>query len=142
MSDQPVRVLNALLAAEYANLIQRLGEATPFVTGSAAADSLLVQQMLADHRRHLRDLAAMIQRLRGTPVPPNYPTSIGGVHYLRLDYLMPQVIAGLRRLIQTYETCGGAGHPEADALIAGILADHRRHLAELQRLHANLFQSA
>lgn len=133
-----IQLLNTLLEAEYGNLIQRLGEAAPHVDWPAAADSLLVQRMLEDHRRHERELAEMILRLRGSPIPPTYPTSVGGVHYLRLEYLMPQVIAGVKELIRTYETCGGAAHPEADAVLARNLADHKRHLAELTRLHANL----
>lgn len=139
--ERAVQTLNRLLAAEYGNLIQRLAEADPFVTGQSAADHAEAERMLEDIKRHQRELAQMIIRLRGAPVPPNYPTSLGGVHYLKLSYLMPQVIAGVRELVRLYEQAGTTGDPEADALVARILADHQRHLATLQRLHSNLFQT-
>ena len=139
--ERAVQSLNRLLAAEYGNLIQRLAEADPFVSGQSAADHAEVQRMLEDIKRHQRELAQMIIRLRGAPVAPSYPTSLGGVHYLKLSYLMPQVIAGVRDLVRLYEQAGTTGDDEADALVARILGDHQRHLATLQRLHSNLFQT-
>lgn len=139
--ERAVQTLNRLLTAEYGNLVQRLAEADPFVTGQSSEDRAEVQRMLADIKRHQQELIQMILRLRGSPVPPTYPTDMGGVHYLKLSYLMPQVIAGVRELVRTYEQAGTTGDREADGLVARILADHQRHLAGLQRLHSNLFQT-
>jgi hypothetical protein len=137
-NEQSITKLNTLLAAEYGCLVHRLGECTPFVTWPAAEDRTVVQQMLADAKRHQHDLINLILKLRGSPVPPAYPTYVGGVHYLNLSYLVPQVIAGLRGLVQLYERISPTGHPESDALASRILSDHKRHLAELERLHSNL----
>ena len=139
--ERAVQTLNRLLAAEYGNLVQRLAEADPFVTWPAAEDSAEVRRMCEDSKRHQGELIQAIIRLRGAPVPPTYPTSVGGVHYLTLSVLMPQVIAGVRELVKTYEQAGTTGDREADGLIARILADHQRHLASLQRLHSNLLQT-
>lgn len=136
--EHAIQTLNRLLDAEYGNLIHRLAEADPFVTASASDDRAVVRRMAADLERHQRGLVEMILKLRGAPAPPRYPTDLSAVHYLDLSYLMPQVISGVRRLVKTYESAGTTGHPEADALIARILDDHRRHLAELERMHANL----
>lgn len=132
-----IDLLNDLLAAEYGNMIQRLDECNPFVTWPAEEDRVIVTRMSADAKAYQRDLAALILKLRGSPRPPTFPTETGGVHYLNLSYLMPQVIAGVLSLIRAYEAAGGTGQPEADGLMARILADHRRHLAELERLHSN-----
>lgn len=138
--EPAIETLNRLLDAEYGSLVHRLGESNPFVTWPAAADRAVVEKIVADVGRHQHELVEMILSLRGAPVPPSYPTSTGGVHYLKLSFLMPQVIASMRQLVQTYETAGSTGRPQADALISRILADHKRHLAELDRLHANLAQ--
>jgi hypothetical protein len=136
--EPAIETLNRLLDAEHGNVVHRLGESNPFVTWPAAADRAIVEKTVADVRRHQHELVEMILSLRGAPIPPRYPTSTGSVHYLKLSFLMPQVIAGLRQLVKTYESAGSTGRPQADALIARILADHKRHLAELEKLHTNL----
>jgi hypothetical protein len=138
MHDQTISVLNRLLAAECGNLIFRLGECNPFVNWPAADDRAVVAHMLVDSKAHQAELANLILKLKGSPTSASYPTALGGVHYLKLSYLIPQVMAGVRGLIQAYEASSGTGHPEADALISRIVSDHRRHLAELERLHSNL----
>ena len=140
--DHAVDTLNRLLAAESGSLIHRLGESNPFVNTPAASDYGIVEKMLADVKRHRHELVEVILSLRGAPVPPRYATDLGGVHYLKLSFLMPQVIANVRQLVKAYESAGPTGRPQADALIARILADHKRHLAELEKLHANIAQSA
>lgn len=137
-----VDILNELLDAENGNLIHRLGESNPYISRSAAVDHAVVKKMRADVDRHRRELVEMILSLRGAPAAPTYPTPLGGVHYLKLSFLMPQVIASIRELVKTYESVGSTGRPQADALIARILADHKRHLAELERRHAAIAQPA
>ena len=132
-----IDVLNRLLAAEHAGLIARLGEAAPFVGLPAAADGAIVQRLLADVCNHQRDLTELILRLRGSPLPRRYSTSTGGVHYVKLAYLIPDVIESLRRMIGAYESASAAGHADADALIALHLTDYRRCLAELETKHAD-----
>lgn len=140
--DHAIDTLNRLLDAEYSSLVHRLGESNPFVTWPAAADRAVVEKIVADVRRHQHELVEMILSLRGAPVPLRYPTALSGMHYLKLSFLMPQVLASMRELVKTYESAGSTGRPQADALIARILADHKRYLAELEKLHANLAQPA
>ena len=70
-------------------------------------------------------------------MPRRFSTSTGGVHYVKLAFLIPDVIESLRRMIAAYESAGAAGHPDADALIARHLTDYRRHLDELEAKHAD-----
>ncbi len=139
--ERALDTLNRLLEAEHGNLIQRLAEAGPFVNWGAAEDKALIQRMIAAVRRHQGELADMILKLRGSPPPLTYPTDLGGVNFLKLSFLIPRVIAGVRELVRTYESSGTTGHPDADALIARILDDHRGHLAALERRHANLVET-
>jgi hypothetical protein len=140
--DHAVDILNRLLAAESGSLIHRLRESNPFVNTRAASDHAIVGKMIADVQRHRHELVEMILSLRGAPAPPRYATELGGVHYLKLSFLMPQVIADTRELVKTYESAGSTSYPETDALIAQILADHKRHMADLERLHAGMAQPA
>lgn len=140
--NQAVNVLDDLLAAERASLLQRLGESGPFVSWSATEDHALVRQMLADEHEHVRDLVEGILKLRGSPSPAVVPTDTGGVHYLQLAFLMPQVIADKRRLVKKYESAPPPDDRLAEALVSRILQTHRRHLAELEKLHVNLVHSA
>lgn len=139
--ERAVQTLNRLLEAEYGSIVHRLAEADPFVTSAAADDQAAVRPMIAELNRHQRELTAMILKLRGAPVPPRYPTALGGVNYLSLTFLMPQVIAGTAKLVQTYQREGTTGHPESDELIGRILQDHKRHLEELKAMHSNLAPS-
>lgn len=131
-----IDTLNALLAAEYGSLVHRLAEAGTHVTWPAAGDHQIVQQMLRETQAHQAALAESILRLRGSPRPPTYPTSVGGVHYLKLSFLMPQVIANVRNIVRLYESARVVDKAAAQ-VVRRHLDDHRRHLAELERIHAN-----
>jgi len=130
-----VDTLNDLLGAEFVSLIPRLGEASPFVTWPATEDQALIRQMLADAQTHQRELTQLILALRGSPNPPRYDAEVGALHYVKLSYLMPEVIESVRRLIAAYESAGPTGSAEADALIARHLKTYQQHLAHLEKLH-------
>lgn len=139
MSDQnatsAVDTLNDLLGAEFASLIPRLGEAAPFVTWPAAEDQALLCRMLADSQTHQRELTQLILKLRGSPNPPRYDVDTGGLHYVKLSHLVPEVIESLRRLIATYESAGATGSADADTLIARHFKTYQQHLVRLEELH-------
>jgi len=130
-----VDTLNDLLEEECRSLIPRLGEAAPFVTLQAADDQALIRRMLADAQTHQRELTQLILSLRGAPNPPRYDAETGGLHYVKLSYLIPEVIDSVRRLIAAYESAGPTGSTEADALIARHLKAYQQHLAHLEKLH-------
>lgn len=139
MSDeQTIDVLNHLLEAECGSLIPRLGEAAPFVAWPAAQQRPLVQRMVADHEAHERDLCEMIIRLRGAPVTPRRSMATGGMHYIDLIHLLPDIVAGIRKLVETYESAAGGDNAEANGLIARILEDHKRHLADWEKLASDM----
>lgn len=133
MSDaQTIDLLNRLLEAESTSILARLGDAEPFVGWPATADRVRVERVIADSETHRGDLARAILDLRGCPVTPRCPLAFGGVNFLSLSHLMPDVVSGIRGLVRLYEA-SHTGHGEVDALIARILQDHRRHLVEMER---------
>ena len=96
--------------------------------------------MLADVEAHERDLIEMITSLRGAPMTPRYSTETSGLHYIKLDYIMPAVIDSVRQLIGIYESVGATGHSASDALIARNLANYQAYLTALEKMHSNLAQ--
>ncbi|MBN2562995.1 MAG: hypothetical protein JXQ75_18890 [Phycisphaerae bacterium] len=138
--EQAIDVLNRLLEAEFASLVPRLGEANPFVSWPEAEGRTVIERLVADSEAHRGDLAGMILRLRGAPVSPRRSMTWGSVHYMKLAHLVPDIVAAVRELIEAYESAGPTGNEGAAALVAGILADHKRQLAELEKLHANMAQ--
>jgi len=136
--EQTIDVLNRLLEAEEDSFISRLGEAAPYVDKSAMAGRTLVERMVADHSSHKRGLVEMILKLRGAPATPRRSIVTGGMHYIDLIHLVPDAIAGARKLVETYESVAGdSSNAEVSTLVARHLEDHRRHLAELEDLHSS-----
>jgi len=137
-NERAVEILNRLLAAEYESIVPRLAEADPYVSLASSEDDAEIRGIGSDVKAHQRDLVQMIVKLRGAPMPPRYSTASGGVHYVRLSHLMPSVITNIRQLISIYESAAGAtGHPDANLLVGAILDNYRRHLATLEKIHAN-----
>jgi hypothetical protein len=133
-----VSILNGLLHAEHSSLVNRLREAGPFVSQATSKERLIVDQMLADETNHERGLANLIMELRGTPNCGPVPTEVGGLHYLTLSFLIPQIIASKEALIRAYETAGSTGIPRVDDFKNRCLEDHRRHLQDLRRIHGGM----
>ncbi|MBX3396201.1 MAG: hypothetical protein KF841_12630 [Phycisphaerae bacterium] len=134
-NDQSVNVLNRLLLAEYESVISRLEQVDPYVSMLTADDRSQISRLLRDAQQHRRELSEMILNLRGAPIPPRYSTVTGGMHYVRLSHLMPEVLADLRRLISVYESAAGtSGNRDADALISTIQQNYRRNLSALEKL--------
>lgn len=130
--------LNILLAAEYMSLAPRLREISPFIPLDAADDQRVVKQLVEDAQDHEHNLANLIIRLRGAPVAPRFSTRNTNAHYVNLEYLMPALIENLRELVAAYERVGSTGVAVADQLIGRHLEDYQRHLAALEKMHANL----
>jgi len=141
MAD-PVSILKSLLHAEHSSLVNSLREAGPFVSQATARERQLVDRMLADETDHERGLAEMIISLRGTPDVGTVPIEVGGLNYLTLSFLLPQIIASKTNLIRTYESAGATGIPHVDGMKNRFLDDHCRHLRDLQRLHGGMIATA
>jgi hypothetical protein len=131
--ERAIEILNRLLDAEQASFIQRLGEACPFVSAAEVATWAVVGELAAASARRQGELTQVILELRGSPVPPRRSADTTSIHYVKLSFLMPKIIAALRDLIGEYASAGRTGYAEADAVIAGGVAEYKRYLAEISK---------
>ena len=131
-----IGALNDCFAAECRSLIGHLADSQPFISWVAVDEQAVVRRIIADERRHERELADLIDALDGVAVPVTPPTNAASIHYLDLLYLLSQIIADKRRLVAAYEmACARvAGEERAEKLVSRILDDERRHLADLERI--------
>lgn len=143
MTDpQTLDTLNRLLAAESGSLLARMPGVDPYTTLVTAEDRRLLDDLRRDVERHKLDIVRLIYDLRGVPDFPPPDPRVAGFHYVDLARLMPLVIGSLQSLIAAYESAGATGHRDADALVARHLADYRRHLATLQKMHGHLLAAS
>jgi len=141
MSDEDViGLLNDLLELESRSLVTRLGEARPFVGWAGAEDGPVLQQIIEQEADHQRRLVAAIEALDGVPRPARNDTLSAGLHYLSVQYLLPQIVEEKQRLIAAYRQSADktpADGPAA-AVVADILARHQAHLERLQQMTQRL----
>lgn len=141
MSDEDViGLLNDLLELESRSLVTRLGEARPFVGWAAAEDGPILQQMVDQEADHQRRLAEAIEALDGVPRPARNDTLSAGLHYLNVQYLLPQIVEEKQRLIQAYRQAADNTPTDGPAavVVANILARHQGHLERLQQMTQRL----
>jgi bacterioferritin (cytochrome b1) len=137
MSDEDViGLLNDLLELESCSLVARLGEAYPFMGRSAAEHGAVFQQMVEQEADHQRRLVGAIEALDGVPRPARGDTLSAGLHYLNLEYLLPQIVEEKQRLIAAYRRSADEIPTDgpAAAVVADILARHQAHLERLQQM--------
>lgn len=133
MSDErTIATLNRLLDAEYVSFIPRLEEACPFVSASQASNLSIAVDIVKAAQSRRRGLVQMILELGGSPVPPRRNADTASIHYVDLAYLMPNIVAAQRELMEAYTAAGRTGCSEADAFITRSLVEHHHCLAELE----------
>lgn len=130
-----VRALNRLLQAEYASVLRRLGESTPFISWASADESQALADMIQQESEHIERLISAILDLRGVPAPRRVDTSSAEIHYCELHSLIPRILADKQHLIGCYEQALADLKGSPAASVAGrILTRHRQHLEALQSL--------
>ena len=122
--------------AECRSLIGHLPNSSPFISWLAVSEQAVVRRIVDDEARHERELVDLMLELDGFPPPAIRGTETGAIAYLDLIALLPRIIADKRRLLAAYEANAPrlAADKRASSLIARILDDERRHLADLQKI--------
>lgn len=141
MSDENViGLLNDLLELESRSLVMRLGEARPFMGWTTAEDLPVLQQMVAQTADHQRRLIEVIEAMDGVPRPARSDTLSAGLHYLSVQYLLPQIVAEKQRLIAAYRQAADKTPTDGPAgtAVAHILVRHQAHLEHLQKMTQRL----
>ena len=130
-----IDLLNTLLAAEARSMVRRLGESQPFIGQGPIEQTEIVPQLLAEHSAITEAITEEILRLRGCPAPSLPDASSAGLHYLDLQYLLPQVIESEKQTVRVYESV--IARLEDAGLTAPLAQDLlNRHQQRIARLEA------
>jgi hypothetical protein len=118
-NNETVDVLADLLNAERQSLLQRVAELDPFVPPEQARLAELVRQAYAQQQEHVEDLGSMMIELGATPRPISHVldqySQTAHLHYLRLDYLLPNLLDALEALLARYRTAAEKLAPDSAA---------------------------
>jgi hypothetical protein len=142
--EAAVAILNGLLAAESASLLNHLGRTQPFISWASVVDRQRVQRMIEEEDAHRRALVDAIVSLDGAVIAPPPTSEFAAVAYLDLQSLMPRIVHDKRRLVRYFEEASErlAGHRTTGKLVAHMLEHEREHLAELERMNTETRKTA
>jgi len=130
--------LGELLDAERQSLLQRVAEADPFITDDQQRLAEVIQQMASQQERQITDLGRMIVELGGSPEPPavrlDLYSQTAHMHYLRLDYLLPNLLDDVNRLLGQYRRLAEQLAPDSPAgqLVRRLRQSWQDHLETLE----------
>ena len=95
MSSPPVAVvdaLNSLLEAEQGSVFRFMGEGSPYLSRASADVRRPLQEMVQLNHQYVMELAEMIQRLGGEPVPRQIRPEEQYLAFLSLKFLLPKLV--------------------------------------------------
>jgi len=136
-NDKLIDLLNDILAAELRSLLPRLRESTVFVDWASADDLFAVNGMMNEELEHVAWLVDAINDVGGDPAPVTADIRSTGAHYLRLSYILPQVLRERRRALSLFESAAPqlAANDRASVVASRIIERKRRHVDHLAQLN-------
>lgn len=145
MSDARVIAdqVNQLLAFETRSTMQHLHDAKPYLDLSSVKAWERTQSLQHVAAEHAEKLVGILQSLGQEPAAVSFSSGVAGLHYLRLDALLPLLIDEEKRQIAAYRRAidAAAGTPVAKELSA-LLDENVHQLHELEDIHASLASPA
>ena len=135
-NEAAIDLLNDLLQLEEGSLLPRLRESSVFVSWASAGELQAVQRMIDEENEHRGQLVESIIRLGGDPLPVSADIRSAGIHFLRLDFILPRVLESHRRLLSAYEAAASqtCSNPVAAEVVSSITECHRKHNDQLEQL--------
>jgi len=135
-NDNVIDILNELLADELRSLLARLRESTVRVDWGSANESQAVDSMIDEEMEHRAWLADALHDVGGDPAPVTADIGSSNVHYLKLSYVMPQVVEERRRSLGHFESAAAqlTGNDRASSVVTKIIERKRRHVEHLTQL--------
>jgi bacterioferritin (cytochrome b1) len=131
-----IDALNALLEAEENSVFRFMGDSSPYLSRASAEIRNPLNEMVRAGDRHVMDLAGLIDRLGGVPLPRGIQPEEQYLAFLTLKFLLPKLLEAKQLTIQRYENTLRALHnapPEVTDLLKAHLAEHREHADILRR---------
>ncbi len=116
------------------SLIARLAESTLFVSSVTAEELFLVRGLATQNRRHGEALSNLIVEMGDIPWPPTRDVRSADLHFQELRFLLPRLIADLKRLVAAYRHAAPqlAAKPRAASLVNRIVQRHEQDIAVLE----------
>jgi len=130
--------LNSLLIDMGRSLLQYVGESWPWTGYDEAEEQAAINTLVADQKASVQALAELLADRGHFIDPGSYPTEYTSLHYVALDYLLNQLVAEQRELVDECAGLAGAAHddPEAGPLLARIADQAAAQLKTLEELDA------
>ncbi|MCE9555000.1 MAG: hypothetical protein K8T91_16720 [Planctomycetes bacterium] len=133
-----IDALNQLLAIHYRSVPMYLTEAVPWTHHGDEQATAAVEDIVASHKAIVVRLADEIQNRYGVVDPGDFPAEYTDLHFLSLDYLLIEILAGLDLDIQSIQECvrrledDRVGKALAEEAL-GNARGHRQTIEELLR---------
>jgi len=130
-----IDALNSLLDAEQNSLFRFMGEGSPYLSRASAAVRRPLNEMVLAGQRRTMELAELIDRLGGVPMPGSVQPEEQYLAFLTIKFLLPKLVQGKKQMIECYEnTLRALKDAPADVveLLGAQLEEHRADLKTLQ----------
>lgn len=128
--------LNRILVHVGRSLLQYVGECWPWTEKRDEAERRVVAEAVYKQRDGVQRLVDLLSERRAGLDLGAYPTEYTDLHFVELDYLLPQLVESERALVGdlqvAIESC--VDDVEAAALLGTILEDQRVIVGELEGL--------
>ena len=137
------RLVNRLLAIEMRSFMRHLDESKPYLDPSTVKAWERIKVLSHTSVEHGQKLVGMLRDLDQVPDITPFSSSVAGMHYLRLDSILPLLIDEEKEQIAAYRVVinACAGTPQAKEL-AAMLEENMRQLSELEDIQASLASHA
>lgn len=136
-----IDALNGLLEAELNSIFRFMGEGSPYLSRAGAEIRAPLDEMVRSGRRRAGELAQLIDRLGGLPVPPSIQPEEQYLAFLNLKFLLPKLAGAKQLTIQHYQSTLRAlkdASAEVTDLLNAHLLENQADLQFLQKAAADL----
>jgi len=136
------RLLNSVLINLSRSFLQYLSESSPWVRGEAVSAGHTLEQLAADQREDVRDLAEFLDRREWAVDFGSFPTEYTDQQFLSLTSLMAGLIHSqegqLASIADASQTLSRASDAEAVSVLDAVRPREADILTGLKRLQAAL----
>lgn len=139
-TPQRNRELNDVLISVGNSLLQYVGECWPWTPEDAASIHPAMESLIERQKQQIARIVDLLVA-RAWPIEfGTYPTDYTDLHFVALDYLLPQLVDGEQALIDELEQARlrCSDDPEAQTLLAEIQDQQREIVLGLQDIQRTL----
>jgi hypothetical protein len=130
------RELKRLLVDLGRSLLQYVGECWPWTDSAEEEIHHTIDRLVSRQKREIGRLGVLLSHRERVVDFGTYPTEYTDLHFLSLDYLLGELVAGENDLVRDLERAvdDHADDPEAAELLRSVLQVERDAAAELTEL--------